>query len=84
MPWSSSPIRAGVKMWRYEQTSASTMWQINHGMGVKPIIEVQVPNGIGAELVKAYPKAIVQIDDDNVEIQWSTAKTGVVTFLAPP
>lgn len=82
MPWSSNPVQGGVKMWVYSQDTASATWNIFHGMGVEPIVEIQVPNEHNV-LVKAYPVAIIQVDENTVEIQWSIARSGKVMFLAP-
>lgn len=82
MPWSPNPVQGGVKMWIHSQDTPSTMWNIYHGMGVEPIVEIQVPNDDNV-LVKAYPVSITQVDENTVEIQWSVARTGKVTFLAP-
>lgn len=82
MPWSPNPVQGGVKMWVYSQDTASTTWNIYHGMGVEPIVEIQVPNDDNV-LVKAYPAAIIQVDVNTVEIQWTVPRSGKVTFLAP-
>jgi hypothetical protein len=83
MAWAPFPTVGGIKFWTYQQTTASSQWNIYHGMGVQPMCEVNAHDDNGV-LQKAFPLSLIQIDENNVQINWSSPRTGYVSFAAVP
>lgn len=80
MAWQQYPVSGGVNIWWFSQTAASSTWSINHAMGVMPAVSVQAYDNSGI-LQEAFPLEIVQVDNNNVQILWSSPRTGIVTFI---
>jgi len=59
---------------------ASATWTIVHDFGTKPLVDINVDLG-GGVIDKAFPLAVYHTDDNTVVIQWSSPRTGYVTFL---
>jgi hypothetical protein len=68
----------GIKLWQYKQDTPASTWSIYHAFGKKPLIDIFVhDNGI---LTKAFPLSVIHIDDNNVEINWTSPRAGLVSF----
>ena len=64
------------------QTAAQSIWIINHGLGVMPIVDVLIDSG--GTLKPALPVAIVHDSGNTVTtITWSSPRTGQVTLAYP-
>ena len=62
---------------RFEQTSASTTWAIQHNLGTEaPIVDVWID--ISGTIHKVMPLSVVVDDANNITITFSSAQTGVV------
>lgn len=83
MPWTPDPLQTGVRMWTYTQVSPAATWNIEHGMGIEPLVDVNAYDDNNV-LQKAFPLAIIQVDENNTQIKWSSARKGTATFIAPP
>ena len=81
MPWVANPTQSGIKTWTHVQTSLSTTWMIYHNMGSEPMVEVLAYDG--GVLKKAFPKAIIHLDANNTQIEWTSPRSGQVNFVAP-
>jgi hypothetical protein len=69
-----------MNRYMHTQAAPATTWNINHGLGAKPSIDVFYDNnGI---INKAFPLSIVHVDDNNVTITWSVARAGYATLIA--
>lgn len=69
-----------MNRYMHTQATAATTWNINHGLGAKPSVDVFFDmNGI---VNKAFPLSIVHVDDNNVTITWSVARAGYATLVA--
>jgi len=82
MPWVYNPLQSGIKIWVYEQVSAASQWDINHGMGSEPLVEIQAYDDFDV-LQKAYPQSVIHVDTNNVQINWSSPRAGFATFVVP-
>jgi len=83
MPWVENPLQSGInKIWQYEQVSASSTWNVNHGMGIEPLVEVLAYDDSDV-LQKAFPLSVIQVDTNNTQINWSSPRAGFATFIAP-
>lgn len=69
-----------MNRYTHTQGSAATTWNINHGLGAKPSVDVFINNA--GTVSKAFPLSIVHVDDDNVTITWSVARAGYATLVA--
>jgi len=83
MPWSPTPFTAGVRTWEHVQSSPASTWNVNHGLGIEPLVDVNAYDD-SEVLQKAFPLAIVQVDENNTQITWSSPRKGIATFVAPP
>jgi len=83
MPWSPQPFESGVRVWTHYQNSPLTTWNIEHGMSVEPLVEVHAYDDSNV-LQKAFPLSIVQVDENNTTITWSSPRKGVAIFVATP
>ena len=81
MPWTNSPSQGGIKYWQFVQPTAQKIWSIYHGMNGYPVVEVFAFDDDGV-LQKAFPLEIIHLDDNNVEIQWSSPRSGYASFAA--
>jgi hypothetical protein len=75
-----TPSQGGVKFWQYEQTTPAVTWNIYHAFGQKPLVDILAyDNGV---LKKAFPLSMIHVDDNNIEITWTSARTGIVSFAS--
>lgn len=81
MPWSIDQQRTGIKMWVYEQSTPASTWTINHGMNARVSVEIAAYDD-NNDLKKILPSDVVQVDENNTTIYWSTARKGFVTFVS--
>jgi len=73
---------SGLQFLYYQQTTASNQWNINHNFGFMPICECSIYyNGT---LTPTEPESIIQVDDNNVQVNWSSAFTGVAVLAVTP
>ena len=83
MPWSPTPSQGGIRVWQYTQGTAASTWNIYHGFGVTPLVDINAFDDSGV-LQKAYPMSVVHTDVNNVVITWSRPRKGYVTFASVP
>lgn len=75
-----TPSQGGVRFWQYTQSTPSSTWAIYHAFGEKPLVDVIVLDGGIPK--KAFPLSVVHVDDNNVEITWTSPRTGFVSFAS--
>lgn len=75
-----TPSMGGVKIFQYTQSTPAIVWNIFHGYGTKPLVDVNVFDG--GVVKKAFPLSVVHIDNDNVQITWTSARTGIVSIAS--
>lgn len=63
----------------HNQTVPSTTWTVNHNLGHKPVGDVWVDYNGGKE--KILPYAVIHIDDNTMQIVFTTAYSGAVRLL---
>jgi hypothetical protein len=81
MSWTVTPIKSGIRFYQYQQTTPASVWTIYHAMGVEPMVDINANDDHGV-LQKAFPLSVVQLDENNTEITWSSPRTGFVNFAA--
>lgn len=59
----------------FEITAPALTWNINHGLGVYPAVDVYVT--IGAEVQKIMPASVTYVDANNCTITFSEPRAGV-------
>lgn len=65
---------------RYEQTTPSTSWAIQHNLGtLAPIVDVWID--ISGTIHKVMPADVSVVDENNITIAFSSSQVGVV-FIA--
>jgi hypothetical protein len=64
----------------HEQSTSSNIWNIPHNLGQKPIFDVLIYKS--GQLTKALPKIIQHVNDNNLQITFTSNETGVVTCIA--
>lgn len=70
MPLSSLPVSTT----EFVQTEPSAVWEINHQQTGYPVVDVYI---LADNIVqKILPAAIIYIDEQNVEVQFSTPRAG--------
>ena len=74
------PTQGGIRVYRHEQSSASTTWNVYHNLGTKPLVEIFVQDA--GVLKKAWPLSMEHVDDNNLTIVWSSPRVGLVTTLS--
>jgi hypothetical protein len=72
---------SGIKFVQMQQGSAA-VWNIVHGLGSKPIVEVAVL--VDGTYQKAFPVSIVHVDNNNVTVTWSQPRAGFVSLATTP
>ena len=70
----------GINFFQHTQTSPSTVWNIYHGMGTRPLVETNVY--VDGKLEKAFPISIQHLDTNNVRVTWSTVRSGFATLAS--
>jgi hypothetical protein len=75
-----TPTTGGVKFFQHTQSTPAVTWNVFHGFGSKPMVDVNVLDG--GVVKKAFPLSIVHVDNDNVQITWSAARTGIVSLAS--
>lgn len=83
MGWTPTPTMGGIKFFLFTQASPLKVWNIYHAMGVNPLVEIQAYDDNGV-LQKAYPQSVVHIDDNNVQVTWSSPRKGFASIAATP
>jgi len=75
------PAPSGIGFYEHHQTTAATTWTITHGLNYYPVVEVLAYDG--GNLVKVFPLQVKHNTLNEVEITFSTPRTGYATFAAP-
>jgi hypothetical protein len=75
-----TPSQGGVKFWQYEQTTPATTWSIYHAFDQKPLVDILVNDG--GVLKKAFPLSMIHVDNNNIQITWTAARAGIVSFAS--
>lgn len=63
----------------FEVTTPSTVWNIQHNMGVYPIVDVYVDNNGMQE--KIIPTSVEYVSANECELTFSTARAGFVVIV---
>lgn len=71
-------------IYRHEQTTAATVWTIVHNLGVNggegiPVVDAFVDNG--GDLTKIIPSVVEMIDNNTVELTFTTAREGFAVVI---
>ena len=73
-------MRPGLEIFIHEQSTPSTSWVVNHGLGRLVNVDAMIDYNGGLE--KALPKRVVADPDLNtVTITWTSTQTGKVTVF---
>ena len=83
---STSTVRSAVRspsMYTHTQTAPATVWTIVHNLGGNgssvPIVDVIVPYGNAMQ--KVLPLSIVPVDENTVEVTFTTARVGKAVIV---
>lgn len=63
-----------LMQYTHDQTTPSTLWSINHNLGVYPAVDVYVEHN--GEIQKIMPLAVTYVDAMTCEVAFSTARAG--------
>ena len=80
MPYTPGPTQGGVAYWQYVQANVSAQWNIYHGMNTSVSCEVFAYDDNNV-LQKAFPMEVIEVDANNLQINWSVARKGLVTIV---
>ena len=72
--------QGGPKFFSHTQFTASSTWTITHNLGEQPSVDVNAFNG--STLLKAFPLAIIHINENVSSVIWNTPRTGYATLIA--
>lgn len=75
-----TPSTGGIKFFTHNQSSPSATWNIYHGFNAMPMIDINVIEG--GQVQKAFPLSIIHVDDNNVQITWSSPRIGYASFAS--
>jgi len=75
-----TPTTGGVKFFQHTQSVAASTWNIFHGFGAKPMVDINVLDG--GVVKKAFPLSVVHIDENNVQVTWSSARAGTASLAS--
>lgn len=75
----SSGVFKITKRQKFEQTSPATVWTINHNMGGLAVIDVYCT--IDGKEQKILPAITNTVDNNTVELTFSTARSGVAYLV---
>lgn len=62
----------------FHQTVSSTTWEIEHNLGGAPVVDVVID--LNGKREKAFPASIKYVDENNITIEFSVARTGTATL----
>jgi hypothetical protein len=79
----TQPSQALIAFFEFIQTTPSVQWNINHGLGSKPMIEINAFDDNNV-LQKAFPESVIQVDDNNVQVNWTSARRGFASLISNP
>ena len=65
---------------QFTQSVASDTWNINHALGHKPLVDINVI--VNGSVMKAFPLSIVHIDENNVQVTWSAPYRGYASIAS--
>lgn len=68
--------------YKHKQDLISTLWKINHGLGVSPAVEVFLDNGTTQTSIDFDQYEIIVVDKNNIVIKFSTYQKGIVHCVA--
>jgi hypothetical protein len=71
----------GIKFFTYTQVSEAKVWNIFHGFGHYPAVDAKVYDDNG-DLQKAFPLSVTHIDENNVQVTWSSNRKGYVSLAS--
>lgn len=69
-----------MQMYRFEQATPATTWSITHNLASKVVFDVWADN-INGERQKIFPKSVVHIDDNSLQLVFNVARSGAVTVV---
>lgn len=65
---------------RFEQDTPASTWNINHGIGTSaPIVDVYILEG--GSYVRVWPKNVLVVDTNNVQLVFSQTFSGFATVM---
>jgi hypothetical protein len=71
--------KAGVDYIKFSQNTAASTWNIRHGLGYNPVIEIQVlQNG---KLEKTFPLGLTYTDLNTCVVTFSQAYAGYAVII---
>lgn len=68
-----------AQTYQHNQSTPSALWEITHNLGVYPIVDVYV--NIDGNMEKILPKDIIRINDNVVNIEFSSPFAGVARIV---
>lgn len=71
----------GIKFFTFTQSVPSSTWDVFHGFGGHPLVDVNVIDDNGV-LQKAFPLSIQHVDLNNVKVTWSSNRRGTVSLAS--
>lgn len=72
-------MSAGAKVLKFQQTTPSSTWTINHGFGVKPFCDISV--NVGGSSVKIIPLGVTHQNDNTVVVTFTNVQTGTAVLI---
>ncbi len=72
-------MKSEIGIYQHIQTTPSTVWTIEHNLGVQPIHDIWVIDG--GVYSKIYPANVVHIDDNTLQLTFSSPQTGQVRLV---
>lgn len=75
----SSGVMKANKRNLYTQSTPATTWDIEHNMGGVPVVDVYVT--INAVEQKILPAQTNIVDDNNIQLVFSVARSGVAMLV---
>jgi len=70
---------ANSHSYTHTQSVPSTDWTIAHGLGVRPLVSVQV--AVGGTIQAILPKAVEYPDDQTVIVRFTSARSGTARLI---
>lgn len=77
---SFTPSIAGIRFFKHEQVIPAHTWNIFHGFGKNPSVDVTVE--IDGQMQKVFPVSITYPDTDNVVVTWSADRIGFAALAS--
>lgn len=72
--------QGGIKFLEFSQEVPATTWEIYHGFGSKPLVDVNII--VNGTVQKAFPLSIIHIDDNNARVTWTVAQSGYASLAS--